>query len=487
MICPTLLHAQGVRITGVTTVQFVELRQLVLDSLAATDVPGTGEWRTNADGMPTLCATGSAFCTFERSGNRVNAAPLLQDLTFAAWGWREGLSFHANVRLREQLGPRDGLLYPRADDHFDALDAYAELDRSAWRGRLGRQWITSGLGTYAFDGANALWRHDAFTVEGWGGRALLAGLNEPYTSAQLAAVDNLPPPEEGYLFGGRARWRPDALSAAALTYQRVLLSDRSGLYAERASLDASTRRFAAVVDVGLNYDFATGDWNEARLRVGTGMGHALSYSVEARHSRPYFELWTIWGAFSPVGFDEGRATVDWGPRGVPLALSLRGAYRKYAETDAGFDLRTNGWRAGGDVRWLGTPALSAFGSYDVDIGSGAASTDVRAGGRWNRSADLSFGADVAVTQNIYEFRVGTGRIYGAALDGAMRIAPDLRVVADAAVYQHVLTNGAAGPDWTQRRAALRFEWTVGRDPGMPTVGMPAVGMPAGGMPVGRAP
>ncbi|MEO8622041.1 MAG: hypothetical protein ABI625_13310 [bacterium] len=469
---PALLGGQGVRISGVTTVQLIELRQLVLDSLTASQVQGTGEWRTTSEGVPALCPVSSTFCSFERSGDRISAAPVLQDLTMAAWGWREGLSFHANVRARSQLGGTDGLLYPRGNDHFETLDAYAELERTAWRGRLGRQWITSGLGTYSFDGANALWRHDDFSVEGWGGRALLAGLNEPYTSAQLAAVDNLPPEQAGYLFGGRARYRPNPLLAAALTYQRVLLSDRSGLYAERASFDASSRQFGVTADLGLNYDFSTADWNEARLRLGTGIGRVLAYSVEARHSRPYFELWTIWGAFTPVGFDEGRASVDWVPRGSPFALSVRGAYRTYADAGtAVIGLRTNGWRAGGDVRWQDKGALSAFGSYDVDIGSGAASTDVRTGARWDKSENLSFGADLAVTQNIYEFRVGTGRIYGASLDGAMRIAPDVRLVVDAALYQHTLTNGAPGPDWTQRRAAVRFEWTVGRDPGMPPGGV----------------
>ncbi|MES2179100.1 MAG: hypothetical protein V4550_14660 [Gemmatimonadota bacterium] len=436
LACPSLLAAQGLRISGVTTVQYVELRQLVIDSILT-------------------------------SGNRISAAPVLQDLTLSGWGWREGLSFHANLRARTQLGSTDGLLYPRADRHLDAIDAYAELDRSTWRGRLGRQWITSGLGSYAFDGANALLRHEEFSVEGWGGRALLAGLNDPYTSAQLAAVDNLPPPQDGYIVGGRARYRPSPLLGTALTYQRVLLADRSGLYAERASFDASSRAYAVTADLGLNYDFATGDFNEARLRLGASAGRTIGYSVEVRHSRPYFELWTIWGAFSPIGFDEERATVDWGAPGSPFSASLRGAFRKYADAGTAVPgVRTNGWRAGGDVRWQNATSLSAFGSYDVDIGSGAASTDVRTGGHWSRSDDMAVGVDLAITQNIYEFRVGTGRILGAALNGAMRIAPDARLVADIGVYQHVLTNGAPGPDWTQRRAALRFEWTMGRDPGM---------------------
>ena len=466
LVVPAMLGAQGLRISGVTTMQLIELRPLVLDSLAASQVPGTGESRTGPNGVPAICPEGAAFCTFERSGSRVSAAPVLQDLTFAGWGWVEGLSFHGDLRARTQIGNNASFVYPLTDDHLEVLDAYAQLDRETWQARLGRQWVNGSLGAYSFDGANGAWRRDAFTFEGWSGRALVAGLNEPYTSAQLASIDNLPPQQNGYLFGVRARWRPDPLSAASVTYQRVLIADRSGLYSERAALDASTRQFKAAIDLALNYDFATGDWNEARLRVGTGGIGTLGYSVEARHSRPYFELWTIWGAFAPVGFDEGRATVDWRPHGSEFSYSVRGAYRKYAATNAGIDLRTNGWRAGGDVRWQGMGSLSASGSYDVDIGSGAANTDVRSGFRWMASSDLSFGGDLMVTQNIYEFRVGTGRIYGLSGDGAVQVKPDVRLVMDAGLYQHTLTNGAAGPDWTQRRASVRIEWMLGRDPGM---------------------
>lgn len=471
-LLPALVAAQGVRISGVTTMQFIELRPLVMDSLAASTVPGTGESRITPSGVPAVCPVSSAFCAYERSGARISGAPVLQDLTIAGWGWVEGLSFHGDLRARTQLGGDMGFIYPRSDDHLDVLDAYAQLDRASWQGRLGRQWVTGGLGAYSFDGGNAVWRSDKVTLEGWSGRALMGGLNEPYTNAELAAVDNIPPQQDGYIFGARARFRPDLFTAATLTYQRVLIADRSGLYSERAAFDGSAREFGAAVGLDLTYDLATGDWNEARLRVGTGGGGPLGYSVEARHSRPFFELWTIWGAFSPVAFDEERATVDWRPRGSHFAYSVRGAYRKYGETNTGISLRTNGWRAGGDARWQGDGALSAYGSYDVDIGSGAANTDVRSGLRWTAASGLSFGADGTITQNIYEFRVGTGRIYGASFDGAARIAPDVQLVVGAGLYQHVLTNGAAGPDWTQRRASARIEWTLGRDPGMRASNVP---------------
>ena len=466
VLTPVTLGAQGLRISGVTTMQLVDLRPLVIDSVPASSVPGTGEWRTTSSGVPAICPETSTFCEFERSTNRASAAPLLQDLTIAGWGWMEGLSFQADLRARTQVGGQSSFVFPRTDDHFDVIDAFAQLTRASWQARLGRQWLTSGLGAYDFDGADALVRRGRISIEGWAGRALVEGLAEPYTSAQLAAVDNLPPQQEGYLFGARARYRPNVLTAASLTYQRILIADRSGLYSERAGFDASTRQFGAALDLALTYDFASGDWNEARLRVGTGGTGALGASAELWHSRPYFELWTIWGAFAPVGFDEERATVDWRPRAVPLAFALRGAYRKYAETNAGISLRTDGWRAGGDVIWRRESALSASGSYDVDIGSGAANTDVRLDIRWMPSSLFSLGAEGSVTQNIYEFRVGTGRIYGFLADGSVLVRPDVQLSVSAGLYQHALTNGAPGPDWSQRRATVQVAWMVGRDPGL---------------------
>ena len=69
-------------------------------------------------------------------------------------------------------------------------------------------------------------------------------------------------------------------------------------------------------------------------------------------------------------------------------------------------------------------------------------------------------------QSIYEFRVGSGTVTGVIVDGGVRLSPDLRLIGDAAVYQHIGRDTPSIVDWSQRRASLRLEWTVGRDPGM---------------------
>src|SRR5450759_160117 len=115
------------------------------------------------------------------------------------------------------------------------------------------------------------------------------------------------------------------------------------------------------------------------------------------------------------------------------------------------------------MNWLGAGAWSAFGSYDVDVGFGASRTDGRASVRWAASPDTWLGLAGSALQNIYEFRLGTGRVFGAMLSGGQRVGPDTRLTFDAGLYRNVLTNGATGPDWTQRRASVRLEWTLGRD------------------------
>ena len=161
--------------------------------------------------------------------------------------------------------------------------------------------------------------------------------------------------------------------------------------------------------------FRSGAWNEARIRLATNRTSTVSVSSEIKHYVPFFELWTIWGAFSPVGYNEARTTVDWHPAGTHWTLSSHGAYRKYEETNAGLTLSTDGWRAGADLSWVGDADFSALGTYEIAIGNGASRSDGSAAFRWNRGDAFSASLDLSALQTIYEFRVGTGRVLGVAL------------------------------------------------------------------------
>ncbi len=467
-VVATPLVAQGIRISGTTWVQSIDLRPLEQDSLLAAQVAGAGSTRRTSDGQLVQCPATSVWCFFSTSGARETTTPLLQDLSLAAWGLGRGVSAQAHLRARSALGGT-AARWPRADDHLDALDAFVQVDRAAGRLRVGRQWATNGLGAYNFDGGALLLRRGAHSVEAYGGRALAQGLNESYRSAEIGAVDELPPDQNGYLAGVRLRLRPSDLTALSFVYQRVIAGDRSGLYSERVAADATTRISGVTIDANSTFDVAGNEVNEARLRLSRALPHALHLALEARRHRPFFELWTIWGAFAPVAFDEGRAELGWRGASAHLQLSAHGAYRKYEDTDAevGFlPLRTTGWRTGIDASWLFSDRLVASASTATDIGFGSSRSDANAGVRWRAGDRFSLGGSVSALQSIYEFRVGTGRVLGATADASLRLTPETRIAVDGGVYHHRLTNDAPGTNWSQRRASVRLEWTIGSDPGL---------------------
>ena len=97
------VQAQGIRISGVTSMQGVDLRPLIDDSVAIGSATGTGPYRVLANGRLVRCIEGEAFCRFRSSGARELVAPVVQDLRAVAWGFGEGISAQAHVRARGSL------------------------------------------------------------------------------------------------------------------------------------------------------------------------------------------------------------------------------------------------------------------------------------------------------------------------------------------------------------------------------------------------
>ena len=461
------VRGQDIRITGSSWVQAIDLRPLRRDSVLAAATTGSGEQRRTASGQLVSCPEGSAWCTFLASGEREQTRPFLQDLSLAGWGLGQGISVHAHARFRDALGSASAS-WPRVQDRFDLLDAYVEVDRPRLRARLGRQWQLGGLGAYNYDGASVLLRRAWLEGEGFGGRALVQGLSEPYTSGELGVVDDLPPDTPAWLVGGRVRVRPGGSASLVATYLRVVQDDRSGLFAERVGVDGSARAFGVRLTGNFAWDVASNLVNEARLRGARTLAGRAELALEVRRHRPYFELWTIWGAFSPVAFDEARATAAWSGASGALALSASGAYRVYEDAETGLqspELRNDGWRAAADGSWSPDERFTATASYGVDIGFGSSQSDGTVGVTWRPWDRLEVGAAGSALQTIYEFRVGTGRVLGASGNALLRLTDDVRLRVDAGMYRHRLLDDAPGRDWSQRRAAVRLEWAVGSDPG----------------------
>ena len=462
-------HGQGFRITGSSLAHFVELRPVAEDSIPDSLATGTGLVRHSAVGMVS-CPEGQTRCYFYRSLERAHTIPLSQDVEVTGWGLGEGVSVYAHVRARANAGGIDEL-WTREDDRFTALAAYVELERDRWTARAGRQWLTSQLGVNNFDGLSLSLRPTTrFVLGGYAGSSLIQGLSEPPTSGALAAADVLPPDVRGLVFGATGRWRAAPSFAIGAEYQREIRSDRAGVYSERLAIDGvlSWRGTSFLGDA--QADFASRAINEGRIRLSRQLTSRIDGGVEAVHSTPFFPLWTIWGVFSPVGYNEARADARWHSEGDDLSLSFSGGYRRYQDSHTGvgfLPLRNDGWTTIASGSWRMAPAWEINGSYRRDIGFGASKSDGNGGIRWRRDDAVSLGATVSALQNIYEFRISSGYVAGAALDASLRLTPEMNLAAQAGLYRQIAANAdATTVNWSQRRAYVRLDWAIGRDPGM---------------------
>ncbi len=431
------LVAQRVRVRSTTTARYIELMPIRLDS--------SGDFA---------------------AAGRQSAAPLTQDIELSAWGLGiPGLRAYGLVRFRGSLG--NALVWPRSDDHFDALHAFVELERPAWRARIGRQERVSGLGIYTFDGGSALWRpFPAVRVEGFLGRGLARGFLEPLSSDAIRSIDPLRPGQGTLLFGLTARAAPVAGWSTSAAWQKEILADRSGLVSERVALDARGpigRHFS--ITGSIDGDLAAEAVGRARLAVAWRMPRGR-IEVEAFRYRPVFDLTTIWGVFSPEGHQGAGARIEIpAVRGIVLDGGV--VYKRYrpaTETTpflVGVGNYSTAFDAGGhwarnavavEARWR---LLKGYGGSHS--GGDASVSYASPEGRWSAGANLS------VFKEVEQFRIATGTVTGLGGRADVRLTPRLFLRGEVERYWHQPTRGDITIDWSQLRAMLAVEWTFGAD------------------------
>lgn len=466
-VAPRPVRAAGLRGDVTFTAATLDYRTVVRDSLPESEVPGDGTTRTLADGTVVTCVPGG-FCYWYRAGKEKNAHPMTQDLRLTGWpGWT-GVS--ARAHLRGRVGSDD--FWPRSTERVELVTLEVDVERGDFRLRGGRQATQNGLGAYDFDGAHLLWRRSPrWQAAAYGGLSLGRTLLQSHTGSLLEDNDLLAPDRRSILLGleGRVQLSPGWSAAAA--YQRELRTDRYGLYSERIALDSRWFRGRRALEFSGRFDLAFAQFNLARLRVTTPVAKSLDFSLEGRHSAPFFELWTIWGAFSPVGFNEARGALQWRAR-PDLALDAALAYRGYDETHVGgvfapiegdglrWNLGANWTRAGwvGDARASVNRGFGAYrGALDVSVGRELNDT-------WQVSA-LAQG-----TQQFAEFRFGDGRTVG--LGGRARYTHGrVRGDANLALYRHTYDHRPGYADFNQLRGQVSLTVGFGSEPGA----RPAVG------------
>jgi len=430
------LAAQQVRVRSTTTGQFIQLRSLVLDT-----------------------ASGAY------SAGAVNeAVPLSEDIELSSWGFGvQGLRAYGLFRLRGSVG--SSLIWPRYDDHFDAMAAYLELERTEWRFRLGRQQRASGLGIYGFDGGAVTWRPKPnVRFETYGGRGLARGYNDPINSSAILNEDPFIPDKGTLLFGVSGWAAPNARSFVSAIYQREILNDFSGIVSERMAFDGQTtlnRRWtlAASTDV----DIGAAVWGKVRFSATAWLPHSSSLAASVFRYRPTFDLTTIWGAFAPQahhGLSVAATLPPFGAVSVNAGWTLR-TYDKITDTtpflvDVG--TTTNTLSLGGT--WT-HQAVTVTGNYRFITGYGGEESagDVRVavdhGNRW------LFGFNGTAFQNTEYFRIARGTVIGIGADARATVNSRLSVSGRLMQYIHAGTTGMDSPNWNQTRALFQVDWVMG--------------------------
>lgn len=460
-------EAQSLRVTGSTHLRYVEIRPLERDSVPAAGLPGEGLLRRTPDGRIVRCLVGAPFCHGTRPADPVSTVPAIQDLEVSAWGFGQGIRAFAHLRGRTGWGGSPEL-WPRAGDAFDLLAAYGEVDRDRFRVRAGRQWTTSGLGFYNFDGVAVAFRPAAgLSVEGSGGRSLVRGLSEPRTGGALEAIEALSPVEPGLMLALQARYRPSPRLAVAGIYHRDIRNDRAGLYSELTRAEGVFRFQGGSVEGSVESSLVTREVNEARIRLRLPPLRSVAVSVEGRRYRPYFELWTIWGAFSPASFDETRLDATWARGRGDLILRGESSWRRYDADPTGAisRFRTDGWGWGGSASWSPRRDWRVEGGYRMEVGFGASRSEGH-GGVLRQVADRGHVALRALAfQRLYEFRLDEGVVMGLGAETSLQLTPRSRLSGALAQYRHLDRGERPELDWSQLRGSLQLRWIIGPEPG----------------------
>ncbi|HUF11714.1 MAG TPA: hypothetical protein VMN78_01275 [Longimicrobiales bacterium] len=469
--------AQDVRGSVRATANHIGLVPIRQDTVSRDAAVLDANGRLVFDGHPVTCIL-EDLCTYYRAGELVSGTALSQDVSVTAWGLGvTGLSATALARTRQDLG--GAFMLPRADDGFDLLLGYAELARERYRVRLGRMRTTSGLGFSGYDGAEVRVRPLATVrATGYAGRSLAPGLEEDRDRA-LNPIEAFVPDQDSWLFGVALGWDPVRNTALEARYQRDLLSDRSVLLSERASLDARSGWLRPLtVELSADWDVALSRAGKARLSLIYPVNDVLTLQATGRRYLPYFELWTIWGYFSPVAYHEAELSAG---LGLGRQLHVRGgvAYRAYEDAHAPIvfqPLEDDAVRAHvGAVMQRG--ALTASAAYRLERAVGAFFSGGDAEVRWRALDALELGAHVGLTQQIMEFRLGDERIYGAG--GSVRWEATRRVILStgAALYAHQVQGRPSSGDWDQTRAWAALEVGFGTEPRLLDDIVPAAPLP----------
>ena len=463
------LAAQGYRLRLETRAQAVSFRGVTLDSVRASDVvAGPGGGPATADGFVVRCVGANPYCTYFRPGPERRAGPLTTLAALSAWGLgAPGVSVHATARLGLDLGGAD--LWPGTAPALQLVEGYAQYARSRFTTRLGRQLTGSRLGTTGFDGAQLTLRdaRSGLEVGGYAGWGLDRGATLPVTSPALNPLDDFQPRRRQIVAGLGAGWTGPRLDLR-VDYLREVDPRSDYFVSERVGIAAVVHPVTAwSLAGGADYDLAAGWWGSADATLAYSTP-SVGAAVGVRRYRPHFDLWTIWGAFSPVPYRavHGRLTVRVRPE---LQVHARGERYSFDAAEAETPLvqvERDGWR------WElgGTAVLAARWTIDLgyhaEVGPGAASAGPGGSVTYAPTPAVRLTVHGASLDRPLELRFSDAALRMYGFEAQALVTPRLRATLGASRYLEERERpDAAAFSWNQVRivAGLAVELGPGAD------------------------
>lgn len=460
------LAAQGYRARVEARFQAVSYRGLQIDSIPVTDtVTGPTGGPQTPGGFAVRCQPNAPYCMFFRPGAVQRGAPLVTTADASFWGFGvRGLSAHINARAATDFEGRN--VWPGTEPALQLITGYAEYSTERLTARGGRQLNSTRLGVIGFDGASLAVRDsrlglDAAIYGGWG---LARGVALPVTSPALNPLDDFQPSERQVLLGGTLGWSPHWGDLRA-EYLREVDPRTDYFVSERLGFAAVIRPVARwSVTGGADYDLAAGWWGSAEATLGYAAS-SVTGSLGVRRYRPHFDLWTIWGMFSPVPYHavQGQVTVR------PVRhVQLRGRAEGYRFDDAAaetplVDVEQSGWRGElGGTAWLAT-AWTIDAGFHYDYGPGAASTGASGSVTFEPPGHTyALTAHAASMDRPLEMRFSESVLNVFGIDGSIEPRRDMRLELGAIRYaENRHRPDAAAMDWGQWRVTLRAVFAFG--------------------------